>query len=102
MKAEVRLAQPEDAALASEWLQGTSDNLLDPSIVNYPSLRVFVADVNDSPSVFAPFHPVLVVESLGHRPDITPKENAYSIRKLQDALEKTAKAYGISEIWWMC
>jgi hypothetical protein len=102
MKAEVRLASPTDVAKASEFIHNTPNNLLDPGIVDYPSLRVLAVDVNEDPKVFAPIHPVLVVESLAHSPGITPRENAYALRKLQDALEATAKVYGISEIWWMC
>jgi hypothetical protein len=102
MKAEVRLANESDAPIASEFLSTTPDNLLDPGITTYPSLRVLAVDINGTPAVYVPFHPVLVVESLGHKPGISPRENAYALKKLNDALEETARVYGISEIMWMC
>lgn len=102
MKAEVRLASESDAPLCTEWILHTPDNLLDPEVANYPNLRTLAIDLAGQPSLYAPFHPVYMVESLAHRPDITAKENAYALRKFQNALEELAKAYGIREVYWMC
>lgn len=102
MKVDVRLAEEKDAPLASEWLVSTPSNLLDPDIASYPSLRTLAVDIKGEPALYVPFHPVLVVESLGHKPGITPRENAYALRKVQDALEVVATKYGIAEVWWNC
>jgi hypothetical protein len=102
MKTLVTLAQPSDAALAAEWMTTTKDNLFDPEVLTYSSLRILKASVNDEPAVFLPMQPVFVLESLAHRPNITPRENAYCLRKLQDQIEETARAYGIREVYWVC
>lgn len=102
MKISVTLAQPSDAALASEWMTSTKDNLFDSEILTYPSLRILKASVNGEPSAFLPMQPVFVLESIAHRPDITPRENAYCLRKLQDQIEETARSYGIREVYWVC
>lgn len=102
MKAEVRLASEKDVPTLSEWAYSTKNNLLDPKIAEYPNLRVLAADVNGEPALYVPFHPVMIVESLAIRPGSTPKENAYALRKIQDALEKFANVYGMAEIWWQC
>jgi hypothetical protein len=102
MKTEVRLAQPSEAEQFLAWMNNTPKNMFDPDIANYPSLRTMAVDVNDAPVLYVPFHPVLCVESLAHKPDIEPKENAYALRKVQNTLESLAKTYGMSEIFWMC
>lgn len=102
MKTEIRLAEEKDVPQFLEWSANTPNNLFDPGIANYPNLRVFAADQNDKPVLYVPFHPVMVVESLAHKPDITTKENARALRKVQDELEALAKVYGIAEVWWQC
>jgi hypothetical protein len=102
LKVEVRLATEKDAEKFVEWEAVTTDNLWDPTIAGYPNLRTLAVDIDGEPAVYVPFHPVFVVESLGHKPGITPRENAYALRKVQNALEDLARQYGIAECWWMC
>lgn len=102
MATTVTLATDQDAEKASAFMCNTPDNLLDPDVVQYPSLRTLKVEIAGEPVLFAPFHPVFCVESLAHKPNIRPRENAYALRKLQDALDELAKAYGIKEIYWMC
>lgn len=102
MKTTVRIAEEKDAEQLVTWLLNTPQNMFDPDIASYPSLRTLAVDQDDKTVVYAPFHPVFAVESLAHKPDITPKENAIALRKVQDALEELARVYGIREIYWMC
>lgn len=102
MQTSVTLAAQEDAPELVDWITSTPNNMLDPGIANYPSLRTLKVSVGDKSSMYMPFHPVFCVESLAHRPDIKPRENAYALRKAQDVLEQMARSYGISEILWMC
>lgn len=80
----------------------TEKNLFDPAISKYPSLRTLAVEIDTKPAVYVPFHPVLMVESIAHKPNISPRENAYALSKIQATLDATAKAYGIAEIYWMC
>jgi hypothetical protein len=102
MKTTVRLANESDAQNFVGWQTGTRLNLFDPAIATYPSLRTLAVDIDGSPVSYVPFHPVMAVESIGHKPDLTPRENAYALRKVQDALEDVARTYGMAEIWWQC
>ena len=102
MKVFVEAAVPEDAEEFCRWMASTPLNLFDPGIATYPGLRTLKATINGGAAVYCPVHPVLCVESLAHRPDITPRQNAYALSKIQEALEKLAGSYGIREILWMC
>jgi hypothetical protein len=102
MKITARLADASDAPQFTEWVTSTSLNLFDPDIATYPNLRTLAIDKNGSPVLYIPFQPTFTVESLAHKPDITPRENAVALRAFQDAIEKLAAAYGIREIYFMC
>lgn len=102
MKASVRMASPADTDTYLEYTKSTKDNLFDPEIASYPSLRTLAVDVDGKPSLYVPFHPILVIESLSHRPDTTLRENAYAIKKAGDLVEEVAQHYGMAEVWWMC
>jgi hypothetical protein len=102
MKAVVRLAVEDEAPQFCEWMTTTKDNLFDPDIAKYPSLRTLAIDVDGSPAVYIPFHPVMVIESLAHRPEITNRENAVALIRGEAVVEKLARMYGMSEIYWMC
>lgn len=102
MKITIRLAEEKDAEKFVEWSRSTPNNLFDPAISTYPSLITLAADKGDETISYVPFHPVVVIESIAHKPDITPRENAVVFRKAQDAIEALAKQKGIAECWWMC
>lgn len=102
MKVTVRIAEEKDAEQFVEWEQRTENNGFDPTIAQYPSLRTLVSEIDGEPALYTPFHPVIVVESLGHRPGITPRQNAISIYRADQAIEQLARSYGMAEVWWMC
>lgn len=102
MKVEARLATTEDAPKFVEWTQTTADNMFDRDISGYPSLRTLAIDKDGRTDLYVPFHPVLMVESLAHRPGIERKDNARALRKFQDTAEELAKGYGMAEIYWLC
>lgn len=102
MKITIRQAEPKDGPKFVEFATNTADNLFDPDIVNYPSLQTLAVDKDGETISYVPFHPVIVVESLAHKPGITPRENAVGLRRAQDTIEEIAKKYGIAEIWWEC
>ena len=101
MKVTCRLAEEKDAPLCAEWLQSTPKNLLDPDIAKYRNLRTLAIE-EEEPVLFVPSHPVLLVESLAHKPGISPMQNARALRKAQDVLEAMARHYGMAEIYWQC
>ena len=92
----------EDMSLFAQWEFSTPDNLLDPDIAGYPGLRILAVTREEQPKIYVPFHPVFMIESLAHDPDITPMQNARALKKAQDDLEFMATSYGIKEIYWQC
>lgn len=102
MKTTVRLASPADVSTYLEYNASTLMNMFDRDIAEYPSLRTLAVDVNNKPSLFVPFHPCLVIESLAHRPGISARENALCISRADQQIAEYAKAYGMSELWFMC
>jgi hypothetical protein len=102
MKVTVRLAEEKDVEQFLDWSKNTPNNLFDPKIANYPSLRTLAVDVNGEPADFIPFHPCMVVESIAHRPGISPRLHALVLARAQQALEKLAQSYQMAEVWWMC
>lgn len=102
MKVTVRLATEKDAEEFLKWESTTPKNLFDPAIAQYPSLRTLVSEIDGEPALYTPFHPVIVVESLGHRPGLSPRHNAIAIYRADQAIEQLARDYKMAEIWWMC
>ena len=102
MKITIREATPADAEQFMEWFKNTPLNLSDPGIAQYPLLKTLAVDKDGETITYVPFHPVFVVESLAHKPDITPRENAVALRRAQDAIDALAKQHGVSEVWWQC
>lgn len=102
MKITIRQAEAKDGPQFVEFATNTADNLFDPDIVTYPSLQTLAVDKDGETISYVPFHPVVVIESLAHKPGITPRENAVGLRRAQDTIEEIAKKYGIAEVWWEC
>jgi hypothetical protein len=98
----VRLASEKDAAQLVQWLTNTPDNLFDPDILSYPTLRVLVVEKDGEPLVYFPFHVVLQGESLATRPGASKKDLAYGFRLLDNAFVELAKPYGIRELFTQC
>jgi hypothetical protein len=102
LKTEVRLADAKDVPQFVEWIANTPNNLFDPDIARYKNLRTLAVEQDGKPVLYVPTHPVLMLESLAHSPDLSPKENARAIKAAHDALLDIAKAYGMAEIVWGC
>jgi hypothetical protein len=98
----VRLATEADIPKLSEYIRNTPNNLLDPDIVKYPTLRVLVVEADGEPIIFFPFHVVFQGESLAIKPGIDKKLLAYGFRKLDTACRALAKPYGIKEMFFQC
>lgn len=98
----VRLASEKDAAQLSEWLNKTQNNLFDPDIANYPTLRVLVVEKDGEPIIYFPFHVVFQGESLALKPDADKKDLAYGFRVLDNTFADLARQYGISELFFAC
>lgn len=100
----VRLAEEKDAALFAEWVLNTPLNLFQPNagLDTYPSLKTFVVERGGRPVLFAPMHPVLMVESLAHAPNVSRYDNAMALAELQSQMDRLARQYKLAEIWWGC
>lgn len=102
MKISLRAAEPKDAPQYLAWCRSTKNNLFDPGIVQYPSLLTIAIDRDAETIAYVPFHPVVVIESLAHKPDVSPRENAIGMIKAEAEILRIARAKGIAECWWMC
>ena len=97
----MRLAKPEDAENYSKWLkadQGISH--ADPATTLYPNAFTAVVDAQEEPVLMQSAHPVLMLEALARRPDITPRQSARAINEMFEGMKRVAAAYGIKEIYF--
>lgn len=102
MKVTVRLAEEKDTEQFVAWEYATENNGFGSGIVKYPSLRTLVSEIDGEPALYMPFHPVIVVESLGHRPGISTRQNAIAIFRADQVVEEVARKYSMAEVWWLC
>jgi hypothetical protein len=100
LKVNVRLSEERDISQFVEWELSTANNDFDPAIAQYPSLRTLVVEIDGEPAVYAPFQPVVALESLGQRPGMSKLRSALALRHVQDTLEAVSRHYGMSEIWF--
>jgi hypothetical protein len=102
MKITIRQAEPKDAQQFLEFVTSTPNNLFDPDTVNYPSLQTLAVEKDGETISYVPFHPVIVVESLAHKPGVTPREHVLGLLQVDAVLAEIAKKYGIAEVWYEC
>lgn len=101
MDIKVRLARPEEAETAIEWLNSTEKNLFDPSIFGYKSTMTLCAE-NGQPSFFMPVQLCFFLESIGKRPGIRKRELVYGLVKFLESIRRAAIEWGIGEAYFFC
>jgi hypothetical protein len=99
----VRSPETKDSQNYAEWLRAAEDkNLVDYSVYSYPTCNTAVVEQDGEPVLMNSFHLVLMQEALAPKPGISPKDMAYALRGLNDALKRLAKVSGVKEIWFGC
>lgn len=95
----IRPAEPEDSGRMVEWSVSTPSNGFDPDIASYPHLYTIAIEDEHGPLMYVPTHPVLVVESVACRPDITAKGYIKALLDAKAVTEGMALQNGIREIY---
>jgi hypothetical protein len=101
---KVKLAGPEEAAVLGKWLVGTPNNLFDPGILKYPTLRTLCSyDTGDpEPVAFLPTQRALMLESLAVNPAALIVDKGQAFRDLVKGAELLASSDGIRELYFIC
>lgn len=99
-----RLAKPEEAAMAVEWLAGTPENLFDPDVVGYQSSVTLAVENKSGPLLFMPLQVTvsLTMDAIGKKPGIRKREMAFALVELIEATRRFAQGARIAEIYFLC
>jgi hypothetical protein len=100
---EARLAKPEEAQVAVDWLVSTPENMFDPEVLGYPSTVTFAVDgPNETPDLFMPIQIAVFMESLGKRPGIRKRDMAYALISMIAEVHNFALGANLKEIYFYC
>jgi len=91
----------EDIPQAVEWLNKTPQNLFDPGILNYPTLKI-LKSYNSVPVAYMPVQNALVLESLAVDQEAPLLEKAQAFRDLVKGAELYASSMGMKELYMAC
>jgi hypothetical protein len=98
---EARLAKPEEAELAVDWLNQTPENMFDKMVLTYKStLTLCVA--NGEPMLFMPLQICIFMDALGKKPGIRKRDMAHALIEMIAATKRFAKGSQISEVFFFC
>lgn len=98
---ETRLAKPEEAEMAVEWLNSTPENMFDSNVLRYQS-TVTLCVANGQPLLFMPLQVAVFMDALGKKPDIRKREMAFALIEVIEATKRFAKGGQLSEIYFFC
>lgn len=95
-----RLATPEEAAQAVEWMAETPHNGFDPEVLGYDSTVTFCAG-NDKPVLYLPVQVVLTIEALGRDLGARHRDTVLALNEMLETVKKFAIGAGIREIYFL-
>lgn len=98
---KVRLAKPEEAGTAVEWLRSTPENLFDPEVLGYPSTMTLCVE-NGQPEFFMPMQNCFFLESIGKRPGIRHRDMLLALVEMVKSVRHMAKEMKVAEIYFFC
>lgn len=96
-----RLAKPEEAATAVEWLKSTPENMFQPEVLGYESTMTLCVE-NGSPLLYMPLQATFFMDAIGKRPGIRKRDMARALVELIAATKRLARAGKVSEIYFFC
>lgn len=93
----------EDFGTFSDWVwRARAINCFDKDIVGYPRTIMLTAEDKDGPILYLPVQPVLMLESLAPRPEVSPRKEALALWKLGEMLDGISQAVGMQEQYFLC
>lgn len=98
---EARLAKPEEAELAVDWLNSTPENMFDPAVLGYPSTMTLCV-ANGAPLLFMPLQACFFMDALGKQPGIRKRDMAFALVKMIEAVRNLAAATKVKEVYFFC
>lgn len=94
---------PEQAVEFVDWVwKSRHVNCFDPDVVSYPRSTMLWAADSDGPLLYLPIQPVLMLESLAPRPELSPRKEAIALWQLGLMLESISKETGMQETYFLC
>lgn len=100
---KLRFMSKDDQPRFLEFFNATPENLCDPDILSYPSLRVLCAyDDQSGAEAFLPQQDVTMLESLAVKPGLSPLDAAKAFKDLVKASEVVASSKGHKEMYFVC
>ena len=84
-----------------DWVNSTANNLWDPTVLSYPTLRV-IAAYNGAPVAFLPVQQTLMLESLAVSDKAELLDKAQAFRDLVKAAELHASGLNLREMYFIC
>jgi hypothetical protein len=99
---KIRMTRAEDVEEVAEWLLRTKNNLFDPGILEYPTMRSITAYDDHGNVAHLPSQQALFLESLAVKPGASPLEAAPAFRDLVKGQQLLASSFGIREVYFVC
>ena len=93
----------QDQRTFTDWVWKARDiNCFDPDVLSYPRTVMLTADDEQGPVLYLPAQPVLMLESLAPKPELSPRKEALALYKLGQLLEQVSADTGIKETYFLC
>lgn len=84
-----------------ELVNSTANNLYDPDVLTYPTLRI-LKSYNSHPVAFLPMQQALMLESLAVEPESSLMDRGQAFRDLVKGAQLHASSLGIKELYFLC
>jgi hypothetical protein len=92
----------DDAEKYVEWAFRVKEKTnFDPTILYYPRTVLCRAKADDEPIVYLPLQPILMFESLAPEKNVTERQLALALWKINEAVDKMGLAAGFKESYFL-
>ena len=78
-------------------------NMFEPKVLAAPRTVMCKAETEDGEALlYMPLQPVLMYDAIAPKEGLTPRQEAYSLFKINEAVEHMAKSIGYQELYFIC
>ena len=94
-----------EIALFKEWVWRLRHiNMFEPKVLAAPRTVMCKAydEKTGDPLLFMPLQPVLMYDAIASSPDLTPRQEALALARINQQVEEIAKTTGFQEIYFIC
>src|ERR1017187_8185604 len=95
--------EPEETKEFASWVWRTRDlGMFDPDVIGYPRAMMLKARDEDGALLYVPLQPVLMYEAIAAKPGINPRQEALSLRRINELVEQVQRDAGYGESYFIC